>query len=83
MNVWTHLTATFDFDNGTLLLTEAGSKRQASLYLVRGEAALAEHDPGEDRTFARANIVFANGNASSDHRDLSGTRETTQIGASG
>jgi formamidopyrimidine-DNA glycosylase len=38
--------AAFDFDNGTLLLTEAGSKRQASLYFVRGEAALREHDPG-------------------------------------
>jgi formamidopyrimidine-DNA glycosylase len=38
--------AAFDFDNGTLILTEAGSKRQASLYFVRGEAALAEHDPG-------------------------------------
>jgi formamidopyrimidine-DNA glycosylase len=38
--------AAFDFDNGTLLLTEAGSKRQASLYFVRGDAALAEHDPG-------------------------------------
>jgi formamidopyrimidine-DNA glycosylase len=38
--------AAFDFDNGTLLMTEAGSKRQASLYFVRGEPALAEHDPG-------------------------------------
>ena len=38
--------AAFDFDNGTLLMTEAGSKRQASLYFVRGVAALAEHDPG-------------------------------------
>ncbi len=38
--------AAFDFDNGTLLLTEAGSKRQASLYFVSGDAALAEHDPG-------------------------------------
>ena len=37
--------AAFDFDNGTLLLTEAGSKRQASLYLVRGAAELAQHDP--------------------------------------
>lgn len=35
-----------DFDNGALLLTEAGSKRQASLHLVRGETALAEHDRG-------------------------------------
>jgi formamidopyrimidine-DNA glycosylase len=38
--------AAFDFDNGTLLLTEAGSKRQASLYFVHGHAALREHDPG-------------------------------------
>jgi formamidopyrimidine-DNA glycosylase len=38
--------AAFDFDNGTLIFTEAGSKRQASLYFARGEASLAEHDPG-------------------------------------
>ena len=38
--------AAFDFARGTLLLTEAGSKRQASLYLVRGSAALEAHDPG-------------------------------------
>jgi formamidopyrimidine-DNA glycosylase len=35
-----------DFENGTLLLTEAGSKRQASVHVVRGAAALHEHDPG-------------------------------------
>ena len=35
-----------DFENGTLILTEAGSKRQASLYVVQGEAMLAQHDPG-------------------------------------
>jgi formamidopyrimidine-DNA glycosylase len=38
--------AAFDFPNGTLLLTEAGTKKRAALYLVRGEAALREHDPG-------------------------------------
>ncbi len=38
--------AAFDFSSGTLLLTEAGSKRQASLYLVRGETGLETHDPG-------------------------------------
>ena len=38
--------AAFDFDEGTLVLTEAGTKRRASLYVVRGEKALAEHDPG-------------------------------------
>jgi formamidopyrimidine-DNA glycosylase len=35
-----------DFENGTLILTEAGSKRQASLHVVEGEAGLAQHDPG-------------------------------------
>jgi formamidopyrimidine-DNA glycosylase len=35
-----------DFDNGTLVLTEAGTKRQASLHVVRGSAALGKHDPG-------------------------------------
>lgn len=38
--------AAFDFENGSLILTEAGSQRRASLYLVRGEAGLAAHDPG-------------------------------------
>ena len=38
--------AAFDFPHGSLILTEAGSQRRASLYLVRGEAAVAEHDPG-------------------------------------
>jgi formamidopyrimidine-DNA glycosylase len=38
--------AAFDFPNGTLLLTEAGTKKRASIHLVRGEAALREHDPG-------------------------------------
>ncbi|MGE0859200.1 MAG: Fpg/Nei family DNA glycosylase [Gammaproteobacteria bacterium] len=34
------------FTSGTLLLTEAGTRKRASLYVVRGRAALAEHDPG-------------------------------------
>ncbi len=38
--------AAFDFPNGTLLLTEAGSKHRASLHILRGAAALAAHDPG-------------------------------------
>ena len=38
--------AAFQFDSGTLILTEAGSKRRASLHLVTGAAALAEHDRG-------------------------------------
>jgi formamidopyrimidine-DNA glycosylase len=38
--------AAFDFPSGTLILTEAGSKRRASLHLVRGEIELARHNPG-------------------------------------
>jgi len=38
--------AIFEFEDGTLSLTEAGTKRRASLHLVQGEAALAAMDPG-------------------------------------
>jgi formamidopyrimidine-DNA glycosylase len=38
--------AALDFSTGTLVLTEAGTKRRAALHLVRGEAALRAHDPG-------------------------------------
>jgi formamidopyrimidine-DNA glycosylase len=38
--------AAFDFENGTLLLTEAGTQRRASITLVRGEEALAAIDRG-------------------------------------
>jgi formamidopyrimidine-DNA glycosylase len=44
--------AAFDFPNGSLVLTEAGSKRRASLHLVRGEADLAALDPGGIDVFA-------------------------------
>src|SRR5438046_3675554 len=38
--------AAFEFSGGTLVFTEAGTKRRASLHVVRGEAALAAMDPG-------------------------------------
>jgi formamidopyrimidine-DNA glycosylase len=38
--------AAFDFDHGSVLLTEAGTKKRASLHVERGEAGLASHDPG-------------------------------------
>lgn len=38
--------AAFDFSPGTLLLTEASTKRRASLYVVRGDAAVRALDPG-------------------------------------
>src|SRR3954467_11388762 len=36
----------FDFENGSLLLTEAGSKKRASLHLIQGSRNLGEHDRG-------------------------------------
>jgi len=38
--------ASMDFDNGALIVTEAATRKRASLYAVRGRAALAAHDPG-------------------------------------
>jgi len=38
--------AVFDFEPGSLTLTEAGSRRRASLHVVRGETALGALDPG-------------------------------------
>jgi formamidopyrimidine-DNA glycosylase len=38
--------AAFDFANGTLLLTEAGSKRRTSIHVVRGDEAVRAHDRG-------------------------------------
>src|SRR5688572_30094416 len=43
--------AAFDFPDGTLLITEAGSRKQASLHVVRGEAALMAMDPGGAEVF--------------------------------
>jgi formamidopyrimidine-DNA glycosylase len=40
-----------DFPNGTLLLTEAGSKRRASLHMLRGEEGLQGIDPGGVEVF--------------------------------
>jgi formamidopyrimidine-DNA glycosylase len=38
--------AAFDFPNGSLVLTEAGTKHRASLHLLGGEASLSSIDPG-------------------------------------
>jgi Formamidopyrimidine-DNA glycosylase len=44
--------AAFDFPSGSLVLTEAGSKRRASLHLFRGEDALSTIDPGGIEIFS-------------------------------
>lgn len=43
--------AAFDFPGGSLLLTEAGTKRRASLHVVKGEEALRSIDPGGIEVF--------------------------------
>ena len=44
--------AAFDFPSGSLVLTEAGSKRRASLHVLRGDEALQAIDPGGVEIFA-------------------------------
>jgi formamidopyrimidine-DNA glycosylase len=44
--------AAFDFPNGSLVLTEAGARRRASLLVIKGEANLREMDPGGIDVFA-------------------------------
>jgi len=44
--------AAFDFPNGSLLLTEAGAKRRASLHLFRNEEEMQSIDPGGVDVFA-------------------------------
>ena len=41
-----NLLAVFEFDSGALTVTEAGTKKRASLHFVVGETGLAAHDPG-------------------------------------
>jgi formamidopyrimidine-DNA glycosylase len=51
--------ARFEFDSGTLTLTEAGSKRRASLHLLAGDAELARIDPGGLEVFAADLAAFS------------------------
>jgi len=43
--------AAFDFPDGSLVLTEAGAKRRASLHVLKGEESLRELDPGGIEVF--------------------------------
>ncbi len=53
-----HLAA-FDFPQGTLLVTEAGTKRRAAVHIERGEQALAKHDPGGLEVLNATSAEFA------------------------
>jgi len=51
--------AAFEFDAGTLTLTEAGSQKRASLHVVVGEAGLAALDPGGIDVLSATPSAFA------------------------
>ncbi len=59
--------ALFHFDSGQIALTEAGTKRRASLHLVEGEAALAAFDPGGLDVFAADRRALVERLASENH----------------
>ncbi len=61
--------ARFEFDSGTLTLTEAGSKRRASLHLLVGDAQLARIDPGSLDVFA-ADLAAFGARLSLEHHTL-------------
>lgn len=51
--------AVFEFDQGTLLWTEAGSQKRASLHVVQGESGLQSLDPGGIEIFDSSPTEFA------------------------
>ncbi len=50
--------AAFDFPKGSLVLTEAGARRRASLHIVRGEEGLQALDPGGIDVFSSDLLAF-------------------------
>jgi formamidopyrimidine-DNA glycosylase len=59
--------AAFDFPNGSLLWTEAGSQKRASLHVVSGETGLRELDPGGIEVFDSDSSQFAAALLSANH----------------
>ncbi|MFO1498869.1 MAG: DNA-formamidopyrimidine glycosylase family protein [Verrucomicrobiota bacterium] len=59
--------AAFEFSNGTLVLTEAGTKRRASLLVTEGEAGLQSIDPGGVDGLTCSNAQFGEVLASRNH----------------
>ena len=75
--------AAFDFPNGSLLLTEAGSQKRASLHLVTGEAGLRALDPGGLEVLTTDLASFTAALTASNHtlkRALSDPRTFSGIG---
>jgi len=72
-----------EFPTGRLVMTEAGKKKRASLHLVRGEAALAEHDPGGQEVLEAGEIDFREALVKENHtlkRSLTDPRLFSGIG---
>ena len=59
--------AAFEFDQGTLLWTEAGSQKRASLHVVEGESGLQSLDPGGIEIFDSSPTEFAHVLQSANH----------------
>jgi formamidopyrimidine-DNA glycosylase len=75
--------AAFDFPNGSLLLTEAGSQKRASLHVVAGDAGLRALDPGGLEVLDTNLERFSTGLTSANHtlkRALSDPRLFSGIG---
>jgi formamidopyrimidine-DNA glycosylase len=75
--------AAFDFDHGSLVLTEAGTTKRASLHLVRGAGALAEFDRGGLEPLTATRDAFAERLRSESHtvkRSLTDPRLFSGIG---
>jgi formamidopyrimidine-DNA glycosylase len=75
--------AAFDFPNGCLLWTEAGSKKRASLHVVAGEEGLSNLDPGGLEVLAADLPAFAKSLTSANHtlkRSLTDPRLFSGIG---
>jgi formamidopyrimidine-DNA glycosylase len=75
--------AVFEFETGHLLLTEAASKKRASLHVVEGVAALAAHDPGGVEPLAADLATFRDALSEGNHtlkRALTDPRRLSGIG---
>jgi len=73
----------FDFDSGTLTLTEAGSQKRASLHIVKGEAGVEALDPGGIDVFKASTKQFAAALTAENHtlkRALTDPRTFSGIG---
>jgi formamidopyrimidine-DNA glycosylase len=75
--------AVFDFSSGSLVLTEAGSQKRASLHVIEGEAGLENLNPGGLEIFAATTEQFAGAIKAKNHtlkRALTDPRILSGIG---